>query len=389
MNILLDAIPLKGLMTGISRYLRNLYTEIERLPGVTVHYSDGRTCTRKMPAQAIPGPWMKTTSLVWKLPHHLAFLFRVTTWLAYEMRIRRLVDAHDFTLYHETAFTPAAVKTIPQILTIYDLSLMRFREMHPKERVRSADFFLKRRLHYASHVIAISEFVRSEICEELHLAPQSVTAVPLAPDPAFYPREEGVARKVMASLGLPQDYALFVGTLEPRKNLPLLMKAAKGCKPPIPIVLAGWEGWGREQLLAEMDDPDLQNRVFTTGYVDEEALACLYSNARFLVFPSLYEGFGLPLLEAMACGCPVICSDAASLPEVAGDAAYFVDPHDAEGLVEAMDRVNTDRGLRDELIQKGLDRAAQFTWKRTAQETLDVFKRVAQCDANEPIGRRW
>ena len=197
MNILLDAIPLDGLMTGISRYVRNLYLELEHLPGVTVYYYAGRSCTTEMPDQARPGPWMKATSLVWKLPDPLAFGFRAATWMSYELKVRRLIRRNSFNLYHETAFTPSAVKDIPQVLTIHDLSLMKFREMHPKERVWFSDFFLKRRIQYAAHIITVSDFIRSEICDELHLPTDRVTAIPEAPDPFFFPRETQKARGVV------------------------------------------------------------------------------------------------------------------------------------------------------------------------------------------------
>lgn len=379
MHILLDAIPLNGLMTGISRYVRSLYLELERLPGVTVHYYAGRSCTRKMPVQTKPGQWMKTTSLVWKLPDPAAFGFRAATWLSYELKVRRLIRRNSFSLYHETAFTPAAVRSIPQVFTLYDLSLMKFREMHPKERVWFSDVFLKRRLDYAAHIITISDFIRSEICDELHLPAEKVTAIPMAPDPFFYPRARQECEGVIEALGLPRDYILFVGTLEPRKNLPLLLKAAE-CEKDIPIVLVGWEGWGENRWMEIAKREGLRDRIFTTGHVDEESLACLYSNAMALVFPSLYEGFGLPVLEAMACGCPVICSNVASLPEVAGDAALFIDPYDVEGLAVAIGKMVGDSTLRMDLIQKGLKRAAEFSWERTAKETLEVFRSVVGQD---------
>ncbi len=380
MDILLDAIPLDGLMTGISRYVRNLYLELERLPGVTVHYYAGHSCTTEMPDQARPSPWMKATSLVWKLPDPLAFGFRAATWMSYELRVRRLIRRNSFNLYHETAFTPSAVRGVPQVLTMCDLSLQKFREMHPKERVWFSDFFLKRRLGYATHIITISDFIRSEICDELHLPGEKVTAIPMASDPLFFPRESQKARGMVEALGLPQDYILFVGTREPRKNLSLLIKAAAACESDIPIVLAGWEGWGGDPWLEIAKEQGLQNRIFTTGYVDEESLACLYSNALALVFPSLYEGFGLPVLEAMACGCPVICSDAASLPEVAGNAALLIDPYGFEDLAVAIDKVVCDSALRMDLIQKGFERAGQFSWERTAKQTLEVFRSVADQD---------
>ena len=162
-----------------------------------------------------------------------------------------------------------------------------------------------------------------------------------------------------------------------RKNLPLLIKALKMAKTKIPLIIAGWEGWGEKSWMVEIERLGLQQRVFIRGYVDDEDLARLYSGARALVYPSMYEGFGLPLLEAMACGCPVICSNAASLPEVAGNAAALFDAHDPEALAREIDRLIDESEFRNGLIRKGFDRSAQFNWGKSAQKTVDVFRKVS------------
>jgi len=169
-----------------------------------------------------------------------------------------------------------------------------------------------------------------------------------------------------------------VGSLEPRKNLSLLIKALGMVKTTIPLIMAGWEGWGDKPWMAEIERQGLQQRVFVTGYVDDEDLARLYSGARALVYPSLYEGFGLPLLEAMACGCPVICSNAASLPEVAGNAAVLFHPNDYKALAKGIDRLIEDSEFRNDLIRKGFGRSAQFNWRQSAQKTVDVFRKVSR-----------
>ena len=133
------------------------------------------------------------------------------------------------------------------------------------------------------------------------------------------------------------EYLLFVGSLEPRKNLPLLIQAMQLCNTNISLLIVGWEGWGDKSWMQTIRESGLTQRIILTGYVDDETLACLYSGASAFVYPSLYEGFGLPILEAMACGCPVICSDVASMPEVAGDAAIRIDPASAEDLAAAID----------------------------------------------------
>ncbi len=378
MNILLDAIPLTGLLTGISRYVRNLYTELTLLPDVRVHYFTGARCVDRMPRQANPDAWVKTNDWVGRLPDPLLVGLRSARWLLFEETIRRVVRKKNIDVYHETAFTPTAMKGAPQVFTLHDLSLIKCREMHPRERVWFSDLFFNRRIHHAAHIITVSEYIRGEILEELRIPPDRVTAIHEAPDPFFRPRGAEEIETALSTLGLPKDYLLFVGTLEPRKNLSLIIDALAASDHDAPLVLTGWDGWGEKEWREKIETAGLGKRIFFTGYVDEETLARLYTGALALVYPSLYEGFGLPVLEAMACGAPVICSDAASLPEVAGDAAMLIDPGRVETLIDAMDRLMGDGAIRSDLREKGLKRAAEFSWEKTALETLDVFRSVCR-----------
>ncbi len=377
MNILLDALPLQGLTTGISRYVRNLYHHIERLSEASVHYFTGRACTQGMPAQTDADAWIRKAASAQRLPDLAKLALNIVGWLRFEQRLQRRIKQGGIHLYHETSYMPAAVKGVPQVFTIHDLSLMKYRDRHPRSRVWFSDLFFKNRMKYVNHILTVSEFIRGEVCETLRLNPERITAVPLAAGPAFSPQNRQKALAVLKKLDLPPDYLLFVGTLEPRKNLPFLVKALAVCKSDIPLVLVGWEGWGDNAWLKTAVGKGMKNRIYPTGYVNEESLACLYSHAVALVFPSIYEGFGLPVLEAMACGCPVICSNAASLPEVAGDAALLIDPFRVDDLAETLDKVVHSGTLRKELIQKGFARSTQFSWEKTATRTLEVFRAVA------------
>jgi len=377
MNILVNGIPLTGLLTGISRYVRCLYTEMQKLSDTSLTYFTGPAASPEMPPQAESDAWCKTTERLWMLPDPLVTALRVLHWHYFENRLQRCCRRQPFDVYHETAFFPAALKDVPVVYTMYDLSLIKYRKEHPRERLWFFDHFFNRRLPYASHILTISEYVRNEIIDEMGLPPHLVTSIPLAPDPVFFPRKKLEAEEVLRNHGWPEEYILFVGTLEPRKNLSLLIKALTIADTKIPLILAGWQGWGDKKWMQIISDQELQRRIFFTGYVDEETLACLYTGASAFVFPSLYEGFGLPILEAMACGCPVICSNAASMPEVAGTAAFPIDPTDAEALAHALDSVLTDSTLRQSMIQQGIERANQFSWKETAMKTLEIFQQVA------------
>ena len=378
MKVLVNAKPLVNLLTGISRYVRQLYMAFEQFHGEEAIYFDGNHALYQMPDQANPEKWSRRTAAIWKLPDPMVFTLRAAHWFKFELMLRRACRKNRFDVYHETGFVPAAMATIPTVYTIHDLTLITHPGMHPRERVWFHEFFRKRRMRYAAHILTVSEFMQREICETLNLKPEQVTAVHEAPAPHFWHRSPEAIQRVRQNFSLPQEYLLFVGSLEPRKNLPQIIQAMQRSKMDIPLVLAGWEGWGDKTWMETIRGAGLGERIFVTGYVDDETLACLYSGATALVYPSLYEGFGLPILEAMACGCPVICSKVASMPEVAGDAALLVDPFDAEDLAAAVDKIVGDQAIRQHLIAKGFARASVFTWKQTAEKTREVFRRVAE-----------
>jgi glycosyltransferase involved in cell wall biosynthesis len=378
MDIIVNAIPLTGLLTGISRYVRCLYSRLEHMQDISVTYFNGASCASAMPEQAEPVSWSKKTDLIWRMPDCFVTGARSLFWLNFERRLRAACRRNRFTIYHETAFVPAAVKNVPVVYTLYDISLIKHRAEHPRERVWFFDLFFKRRLPYAAHIITISDFMRKELIDTLGIDEEMITAIPLASDPWFYPRQKAEIGNVLDKRSWPSDYILFVGTLEPRKNISLLIRALARTKSDIPLILVGWTGWGDKTWCRDITELGLEKRVYTAEYLDEETLACLYSGASAFIYPSLYEGFGLPVLEAMACGCPVICSHAASLPEVAGDAALFIDPAEPDDLACKIEQVLQDTGLRSVLIEKGLQRAQGFSWQKTAAQTLDIFSRVSE-----------
>jgi glycosyltransferase involved in cell wall biosynthesis len=378
MKILVDAIPMTGLLTGIARYLRNLYHAVDHLGLADTAYFTGSHLYAGMPPLADSGQWQQVTRSVRRLPDPLVFGMRALHWYRYEHHLNRVVknSRPGFTLYHETAFTPAKLTAVPTVFSMYDLSLRRYRHTHPRERVWLFEYFVRTRLKYARHILTISDFIRQEIIDEFKVCPSMVSSVPLAPDPVFSPSPPGTVAQVRARLGLPGEYLLFVSSLEPRKNIDLLIEALAAAKTGMPLVMAGWSGWGAKAWLSRIGSPGLRDRIIITGHIPDTDLAAVYSGAAALVYPSLYEGFGLPILEAMACGCPVICSSAASMPEAAGNAALYIDPADKDSLVHAIDTLVQDTPLRQQLKAAGKARAAGFTWEKTARKTLDIFRQV-------------
>ncbi len=262
------------------------------------------------------------------------------------------------------------------VMTIHDIIPLTNPEWVPAPDARRMHAQLDFARRYCQAVITDSEFVRGQLIAR-GLASERVTAVPLACAPAFCPRDPAHQAACRAAAGLrPEEpFVLFVGTLDPRKNLRTLLEASAAVRPEAPhrLVVVGKNPYGPDPELAG------QGILHQTGVADE-TLAALMSAATLFVLPSLAEGFGLPVLEAMACGCPVIASDTTSLPEVAGDAALLVDPRDAKALAERLGAALRDEPLRQSLRAKGLARAAQFSWERTARETFSVYRRVAQED---------
>ena len=233
----------------------------------------------------------------------------------------------------------------------------------------------------ADCVISDSEYGRQEILAEYNLPSEKVVSVLLAAGSVFSPVAPDRLPGLLAPFGLqPGQYILSVGTLEPRKNLTTAIKAyarlPETIRQDMPFVIAGMKGWRTDGLDKEVAALIEKGQIRRLGYVPDEALPALYSGARAFVYPSLYEGFGLPPLEAMACGAPVIVSNRSSLPEVVGDAGLQVDALDVNGLAQAMSQVIEDDVLRASLRQRGMERAKGFSWRRCAEETLAVYRKV-------------
>lgn len=283
----------------------------------------------------------------------------------------------DVDLYHGTNFVMPPLRSTKGVVTIYDL-IMLFPDFGAPNYSRSE---LKRYIDRADVVIAISEHTKQDVIDFFQIPAQKLRVTLLAPDERFrIVTDHVLVEEAKRKFGIQGDYILYTGTLEPRKNVANLVRAFSLLKNQEKIshrlVIAGKKGWLYEQLAAEARDLGIDRDVVFTGFVPDEDLPCLYNGASLFAFPSLYEGFGLPPLEAMACGCPVVTSNSSSLPEVVGDAGLMVDPRSPEGLAEAMGRVLGDSGLANELREKGLRRAAEFSWRRCAAETLAVYREL-------------
>ncbi|MFZ4659834.1 MAG: glycosyltransferase family 4 protein [Caldilineaceae bacterium] len=289
-------------------------------------------------------------------------------------------------LIHSTDFIAPLYSPVPAVVTVHDLAFFHWPNFLTKD---SAAYYgqIDRAVRHARHVIVPSESTKHDLIGILGTPEKKISVIYEAANPSFAPMAIEPARRAMsAKFKIPSKYILFVSTIEPRKNVDGLLHAyhylrEKYNPGEVALVLAGSHGWLYEETLALVKKLKLQEHTFFLGRVSDEDLHQLYVGARCHVHPAHYEGFGLPPLEAMACGTPTIVSNTSSLPEVVGDASLLVNPADQEEIAVAMHRLLTDDALHAELCEKGLKRAKCFSWETAARSTLDVYRKAISMPA--------
>jgi glycosyltransferase involved in cell wall biosynthesis len=280
-------------------------------------------------------------------------------------------------LVHAPAFVGPLVGSPPFVVTIHDLSFVGYPQNFRSGNRAYLRLFTRLSVHTARRVIAVSHSTREDLARFYGLSPRKVDVVYNGVDPAFRPMPADEVAAFRVRRGLPDRFILFVGTLEPRKNIARLISAyAQVPQPRPPLLLVGGKGWLYDDIFRRVESLGLTGEVNFVGYVEAAELPAWYNAALLFVYPSLYEGFGLPVLEAMACGTPVVSSTASSLPEVTGEAGILVDPHDTDALAGAIRRLAGDASLRDELATAGVRQAARFSWSETARGTARCFRRA-------------
>jgi glycosyltransferase involved in cell wall biosynthesis len=266
----------------------------------------------------------------------------------------------------------------PTVVSILDTTIFHFPKNFPAWQRLSSQFFIPLSAKRANRIITISEQSKKDICLKFNVPNEKVTVTYLAASSQFRVQAAKEVSKVKAKYDL-QNFILTVGTLEPRKNIKRLIQAFAKVHPLFPslnLVHAGPLGWMYENILLEVDKCGISNCVMFLGRVPIDDLVALYNAAEVFVYPSLYEGFGLPVLEAMSCGCPVVTSKTSSLPEIVGDAAILIDPINVDELAEAIQTILEDHELHRSLGSKGLERAKKFSWEKCAQETIYVYNQA-------------
>ncbi len=307
--------------------------------------------------------------------------WRMLVWLAHVLRVPLDRALPRVDVFHATEHLLPPLKNARTVFTLHDLIFQFFPEYHlPLNRwflQNAMPHFLRR----ADAIIAVSECTKRDAIRVYNIPPEKITVIYEAADPALHPETDASRiAQARARYANNQPFLLFVGVIEPRKNIIALVDALRLLRArgyPHRLLIAGRKGWLYQPTFDHVKRAGMENAVTFLDFIPDDDLRALFGACDAFVFPSLYEGFGLPPLEAMAAGTPVVCANTASLPEVVGDAALLVNPRDAGELANAIERVITDRALRDELRARGFAQAARFSWERAARETLTVYAQVA------------
>jgi glycosyltransferase involved in cell wall biosynthesis len=376
MKLLINTVPLLAPRTGVGNYIYHIARQLLAIiadhkfvfyygyPSRTLYSSEDRFY------------W----NMVWTVKHlmqRLPYSREILYACCYALFQRRLRGVD---VYFEPNFIPLDIPARKLVTTIMDFSFHRYPEWHPKYRIAyfQANFWQK--IHHADIIIVPSHYIAQEARELLPEENGKIRTVHLGIDHhLFHPYPPEILQKFKCHKQLPGKFILFTGSIEPRKNLLGLLRAydllANDIKKEYKLVLAGFEGWNNQEIMQWIGKN--QKDISYLGYVSDIELAYLYNLASMLVLPSFYEGFGLPPLEAMACGTPTVVSRVASLPEICGDAASYVNPHEPSSIAEAITNLARHNDICDDLRRKGLTQAQQFSWEKSAREHLEIFQEVS------------
>ncbi|GHA32557.1 glycosyltransferase WbpY [Devosia pacifica] len=384
MKLILAVDPIRYPLTGIGRYTLELAQHLNGMPEIEeMRYFSGVGFVPDLPAPDMVGEpgRLERIRLIKRWLARNKVLLEAHRAVSHTRRARALSQSKEWLFHGPNFYLPKTPG--PSVVTMHDLSVFTHPQFHPKERVQHMHGEIRLALKRATMLIAVSQFARKEIASHFDWPLERVGAAPLGASSAYHPRSREELQPTLSRLGLEAEgYTLFTGTLEPRKNLDGLLAAyeqlPQALRMRFPLILAGYSGWNNEAIVARLDRAKAAGWARHLGFVAENDLPALFAGARAFAFPSHYEGFGLPVLEAMASGAPVVTADVASLPEVAGDAAALCEPTDIEALAAALHRALEDEAWRAGAREKGLAQAARFSWQQCANDTVSIYKQAMQ-----------
>jgi glycosyltransferase involved in cell wall biosynthesis len=372
LHVTMDAGPAVHQRAGLSRYTEQLAIALQQhcASDVALQLFYNRHSGHTLPTllRSLPTQTLSLGQYAWRLSVLASQISRIP----YRTLQKRIENA---ALYHATEHLLPRL-SLPTVLTVHDLIFERYPQHHKLTNRAFLRVGMPLFVRAATRIIAVSHHTAKDLNTLYGVPDAKIEVIHEGIDAKFRPATPEEIETIRQRYSPDRPYMLMVGTLEPRKNHRLALEAMAQLKSqgyPHRLLVVGGKGWLFEPISALVNSLGLADDVHFTGYVPDEELPALYSAATALIMPSLYEGFGFPILEAMACGAPVICSRASSLPELAGEAALFVDPHDASSLASAMRRIIDEPGLADALRTRGLAQASQFTWEATARQTAQLY----------------
>ena len=369
MKIGIDGIPLAGHKTGVGHYTFEIAhglaavlpaEQIRVLSHLPYDAEAINTNSEQLPNLHFVQPHVNTLTRHW-----------------WTIGLPRYIRKHKLELFHGTNYDIPVWGGCPTVLTIHDLSSFLFAETHVQRRVRRARRRLPTMARLATRIIVPTESVRTEVREHLRVNDDKVRVIHEAPRKCFYPQSRVDAESVLKRLKIQEPFILYVGTIEPRKNVLTLVKAFEEIyrqtdrRPQ--LVIAGPSGWLSDDLYAHVERFRVKDRLLLTGYLGDGDLRALYNTCTVLSYPALYEGAGLPPLEAMACGAPVVTTEARAISEMVGDAALRLPPQDYEALAKTLLELLSDDSARKKLSERGIKHVAQYTWNRAVSATYETY----------------
>ncbi len=375
MKVIVSTDAIRYPLTGIGRYTFELINELQHLDLADELLFFKQLMVQKniSPVMANPSSGQGMISFL-KRSNLLVDTISTLYPLAQGLALRKYKDY----IYHSTAYYLPALHT-KSIATFHDISTFTCPEFHPEARIRYMSKQLMLSMKRASYIVTVSEFTKNELIKYCNYPEKKIRVTPLACGKEFHPREITCVQPFLKKIGIKWNkFTLYIGSIEPRKNIESLLDAYEilplHIRLEYPLVLSGFHGWKSENLHNRFDKATREGWLKYLGFISQDDLPLLYSAARVFTFPSHYEGFGLPVLEAMASGVPVVCSNAASLPEIAGDAALQCEPGDVDLLSINIQKALLDESWREYAIARGFARVGYFSWSRCAKETMSVYE---------------